>query len=297
MPPSPSPEDSFSSTASPPTSHDFASHIEEGRSPVTSPWSSPQDDSSSPQHASFDEKAATVAASPSLKLKRSPKSRTSTFAAATTRSARSTLQRALSWSTSVGAAILPNTSSSNAPTFVPKLEDYPLGYPRLSYVLDSDDSFMMYRRFGQLHSRLLLHKQDQLREMEEELLALDRRDDRMEDTQLFLKSRAEDEERDPPARGRSRTELLARIETTLAEYSKLLLQAKEMQALNRPTDRDHASVSNYFANDQPVLEQDREWIARKEDLVTIRAGREHAWLDAAVEGALRWYPCRPVKVR
>ena len=193
-----------------------------------------------------------------------------------------------------------------------KLEDFPLGYPRVSYVLDSDDSFMMYRRFGQLHSRVLLHKQDRLREMEEELLALDKRDDRLEDTQLYLQCREEDEMRDEDASAgadgaggngsgsggqRSRTELLAAIETTLLEYGKVLVQAKEMQGLNRPTHRDHASVSNYFRNEQPVVEQERGWVERKEDLVTIRPGREHAWLDAAVESVLRWYPCKPVKVR
>jgi hypothetical protein len=100
------------------------------------------------------------------------------------------------------------------------VEDYPNGYPRVSYLLDSDDSFMMYRRFGQLHSRLLLHKQDQLREMEEELFALDRRDDKLEETQLFIKCRAEDDERDPPTRGRSRKELLEEIQRTLLEYGR-----------------------------------------------------------------------------
>src|SRR5215469_11608832 len=35
----------------------------------------------------------------------------------------------------------------------------PEGYPRLAAFLDSDENFMVYRRFGYLQSRLLLEKQ------------------------------------------------------------------------------------------------------------------------------------------
>ena len=59
---------------------------------------------------------------------------------------------------------------------ISKLADYPLGYPRVQSFLDSDDSFMMYRRFGHLNSALLLHLQDDLRKMEEELLQYDKKD-------------------------------------------------------------------------------------------------------------------------
>ena len=274
-----SPASSPASPASPATSHDFAAQIEEGRSPVTPTFQDEERDQ-------FDEKF-------DLKSPSTSKS----WAAATTRSSVSAVQRAVSWSASIGAAVIPKTSPSKARCHVNKLEDYPLGYPRVSYVLDSDDSFMMYRRFGQLHSRLLLQKQDQLREMEQELLALDNKDNQMEDTQIFLRSREEDEMRDPPTRGRSRIELLGEIERVLMEYGRVLTQANQLQGLSRPTDRDHASVSNYFANHKPLMEADRDFLYHKEDLVTIRAGREHAWLDAAVESFLRWYPCRPVKVR
>jgi hypothetical protein len=47
------------------------------------------------------------------------------------------------------------------------------GYPRLASFLDTDDNFMLYRRFGYLHSSLLLQKQDELRELEEALDNLD----------------------------------------------------------------------------------------------------------------------------
>ena len=43
----------------------------------------------------------------------------------------------------------------------------------LAAFLDSDDNFMVYRRFGYLQARLLLEKQEQLRRLEEDLDILD----------------------------------------------------------------------------------------------------------------------------
>jgi hypothetical protein len=56
------------------------------------------------------------------------------------------------------------------------VQDCPEGYPLLATFLDSDDNFMMYRRFGYLQARLLLEKQEQLRRLEEDLDLLDRED-------------------------------------------------------------------------------------------------------------------------
>jgi hypothetical protein len=46
----------------------------------------------------------------------------------------------------------------------------------LAAFLDSDDNFMIYRRFGFLQARLLLEKQEQLRRLEEDLDMLDMED-------------------------------------------------------------------------------------------------------------------------
>ena len=54
-------------------------------------------------------------------------------------------------------------------------------------------------------------------------------------------------------------------------------------------------MSNYFWNEQPVVEEDRQFLLHREDLVSVRPVREHAWLDDAVHTLLRWYPYRPVK--
>jgi hypothetical protein len=58
----------------------------------------------------------------------------------------------------------------------PAVKDCPKGYPLLAAFLDSDDNFMIYRRFGYLQARLLLEKQEELRRLEEDLDILDGRE-------------------------------------------------------------------------------------------------------------------------
>ena len=74
--------------------------------------------------------------------------------------------------------------------------------------------------------------------------------------------------------------------------------------MNKPPARDHLSVQNYLENGfetdnkplRPLLEADSQFIRRKEDLVTLRPGRENAWLDAFVERFLRLVDCKPIQV-
>lgn len=47
------------------------------------------------------------------------------------------------------------------------------GYPNLAAYQDSDEEFMLYRRFGYLQARVLLDKQDKLRQLERELDVFD----------------------------------------------------------------------------------------------------------------------------
>lgn len=41
-----------------------------------------------------------------------------------------------------------------------------------------------------------------------------------------------------------------------------------------------------------LFEEESGFIYEKEDLITIRPGREHAWLDSIVERMLRVFRCR-----
>ena len=106
---------------------------------------------------------------------------------------------------------------------IPEVQDYPRGFPKVACFLDSDDAFMIYRRFGFVFSRLLLNKQDEIREMEATLQAMDRTDE-SEGNAEYLMSRTEDVGRPrdnvPPAFSETRPRLLERLEKKLLEYSK-----------------------------------------------------------------------------
>lgn len=71
----------------------------------------------------------------------------------------------------------------------------------------SDKNFAIFRRFGELHARLLLYKQDELVQLEQRLQDLDT----AEQTPYFLSSRRDDTNIDRKA-------LMAEIEARLPAY-------------------------------------------------------------------------------
>jgi hypothetical protein len=64
--------------------------------------------------------------------------------------------------------------------------------------------------------------------------------------------------------------------------------AAKLVALNRPAESDFNSVDNYIWNTAPVRSLESAFIKCKEDLITLRPGREHAWLDSVVESIIKW---------
>ena len=101
------------------------------------------------------------------------------------------------------------------------VKDFPMGFPKLSCFLDSDDAFMVYRRFGCVFSRLLLSKQDQIGRIEATLKAMDRTD-AVEGNGQFLMSHKLDEDRDQIPLGwpESRKQLMEKLERKALEYGK-----------------------------------------------------------------------------
>ena len=101
------------------------------------------------------------------------------------------------------------------------VEDFPNGFPRLSCFLDSDDAFMIYRRFGTVISRLLLLKQDEISRMEDILCRMDSLDE-ANGNQNYLMSYKLDGGRSDALTvfPESRIELLQRIEKKVLEYSR-----------------------------------------------------------------------------
>lgn len=169
---------------------------------------------------------------------------------------------------------------------------------------------MIYRRFGYLHNRLLLQKQDELRVMEEELETMDRKDLCSDDPGV-LQCREEDEAHNDQST-ETRKSLFSRIEKTLLKYGisiltledlctlirptdEILLHARQLILSNRPAGRDYNSVKNFMWNEKPLMQGDAEFIYNREDLITLRPGRETAWLDVFVERTLKLFPRRLVQ--
>ena len=80
--------------------------------------------------------------------------------------------------------------------------------------------------------------------------------------------------------------------------AELLLKCRDLKALNQPPARDYRSVRRFMENKGGQLYQEEsEFIYLKEDLVTLRPGREYAWLDGAIERLLQIFRCRILRVR
>lgn len=94
------------------------------------------------------------------------------------------------------------------------VEDHPEGYPQLAAFANSDDNFLMCRRFGYLHSRVLLYRQDELSQLENRLLQIDKFDQK--DNPEVLKSRMLDDNDDDPEF--SRKVLFQKIDEKLRDY-------------------------------------------------------------------------------
>ncbi|KAI9647713.1 hypothetical protein NHQ30_004099, partial [Ciborinia camelliae] len=177
------------------------------------------------------------------------------------------------------------------------LSEHQKSYRSLSIFLDSDDNFKIYRRFGYLHSRLLLRKQDEIRRLEGEL---DELDDLDESEDALDKRRARSRNADIAAEKReladdptirTRTVVLDEIEEKLAAYDELLLRSQNVNAMNRPAESDYRSVERYIFDKKPLVDEEQGFIYEKEDLVTLREGREGAFLDTMTERFLQVFHC------
>lgn len=61
----------------------------------------------------------------------------------------------------------------------------------------------------------------------------------------------------------------------------------ELAALNKPASTDRSSVENWLDDQEqaPIISEES-WIQNKEDLITLKPGRDNAWLDQFVERLL-----------
>jgi hypothetical protein len=64
---------------------------------------------------------------------------------------------------------------------------------------------------------------------------------------------------------------------------------RDFACFNRPPTRDYLSVKSYFDEEAPLFNAEG-YIYCKEDIITLKSGRENAWLDGFVDNALQIVP-------
>ncbi|OMP87786.1 hypothetical protein BK809_0007876 [Diplodia seriata] len=142
--------------------------------------------------------------------------------------------------------------------------------------LDSDENFMMYRRFGWIQARLLLRKQKEISDMEKDLEVQDG----------FPVSGGPTDAHE--ATCQHKEDLLEALESKFTEYSRLLGAAREMMRMQRPSTSEYRNLRHYFGNNADEIDSlEDDWSLHQEDIVTLRPGREHAWLDVVLEKLLQ----------
>jgi hypothetical protein len=75
-----------------------------------------------------------------------------------------------------------------------------------------------------------------------------------------------------------------------------VLKAQQMASLNKPAERDYQSVEAVLYSKKPLVDEEYGFIYQKEDLITLRDGREMAVLDSFTERMLRAFHCSLLQV-
>ncbi|KAF2827613.1 hypothetical protein CC86DRAFT_369704 [Ophiobolus disseminans] len=153
------------------------------------------------------------------------------------------------------------------------LENTPNGFPRLAAFQSSDINFSLYRSFRYLHSRVLLDLQDEITSLEKQLDYMDEEDH--EDDPARLQSRYVDIDRAVrDGRSPNRPEILRKIRAKLLDYDEILIKARQLESFQKPSERNYRSVRNYYHNNKPLMDSETDSIRTKDDIVSLRNGRE-----------------------
>ncbi|KAF2107044.1 hypothetical protein BDV96DRAFT_506785, partial [Lophiotrema nucula] len=159
------------------------------------------------------------------------------------------------------------------------VDDHPEGYPRLAALLNADENFLICRKYGFLHNRVLLYRQDELRELEQELLSMDKAAYNNDKTMLKCRTREEMKSDD-------RRALINRIDDKLREYNDIVQRTRSFATLQRATERNHKSVWNWVNHSAPLVQAEASTFDKDRDFVAIVDAKEGSWFDGRVENAL-----------
>ncbi|PSN60376.1 hypothetical protein BS50DRAFT_506667, partial [Corynespora cassiicola Philippines] len=152
------------------------------------------------------------------------------------------------------------------------VESFRPGYPRLAAFFNSDRTLCAFKKFGRLHARTLLYKQDEILELQEQLDELDSN----EKTAYFLYTRRQD-------RNVERQDLMLKIGGKLAEYNTLLEGYYRHLERRRPQESQLQSISNWLEGNKPIVPAESAAYTDWEDLVSPHNPSDYGGLERLLE--------------
>ncbi|KAL6713931.1 hypothetical protein ACLMJK_008425 [Lecanora helva] len=170
------------------------------------------------------------------------------------------------------------------------VDEYPTGYSKVAGIENLDSEFLIYRKFGWLHNYALLHLQDELNELQEELEAYDKWEFRDGQPRRMTSRRL-----DYGRQESRRKELMSQIHQKLKQYDEALLRMQQVQALKRPTVRTQRNVNNLVMNSENLVLEEADWIREGPDLAALGYGSDRGWLNTVIEDAFNMISRRMTK--
>ena len=163
------------------------------------------------------------------------------------------------------------------------VDEYHCGYAKVAAFENCDPSFLIYRKFGWLHNRVLLHTQDELQEMESDLEALDKMEAEQGDPRKLRSRRIDETDTDSP-----RKELIEQIKSKMKEYDEILFRLQRKQAIKTPTKRNQNSLWNLIETSRSLPPSETLWLRQRDDLAAVANDVEKGWFNACLEDFLRF---------
>ncbi|KAH6710665.1 hypothetical protein BKA61DRAFT_100345 [Leptodontidium sp. MPI-SDFR-AT-0119] len=146
-----------------------------------------------------------------------------------------------------------------------KLEDHEQGIPRFAAFQNSNDSFCIFRRFGDAATRILEIKQVELWTLITKLQDLDRKDAADDSMRYRLTSIEYHEKWDP-----TQKDLLETIEEKLTTYYKFLDRYVRIRDLDGVKDRNHKSVYDFNVNNRSFEGGEDAFLFQRDDFISAR---------------------------
>jgi DNA-binding Lrp family transcriptional regulator len=145
--------------------------------------------------------------------------------------------------------------------------------------MNCNKDFLICRNYALLHNRVLLYRQDELRELEQELLFMDEAAKSLDDT--MLKSRSREERFSCEKRN-----LIDRIDTKLLQYNDVVQRTRFFATLQRAKQRNCTSVRNWVDQSAPLVQEEASTFYNDSDFVSVVDGKDEGWLDRRIETVL-----------